>query len=125
VTKLATVAVAGARKTPTPTAWRSVANSALVKTLFGGDLNWGRIVQAIAPQASRCGRRGRRAHRRRRDAARRRAPRAASRPAPRGAPAKKKEVPIEISLGRGPGRARMLTTDFSYEYVRVNAEYTT
>jgi glutamate N-acetyltransferase/amino-acid N-acetyltransferase len=38
---------------------------------------------------------------------------------------KKKEVAIEISLGRGPGRARLLTTDFSYEYVRVNAEYTT
>jgi glutamate N-acetyltransferase/amino-acid N-acetyltransferase len=38
---------------------------------------------------------------------------------------KKREVAIEISLGRGPGRARMLTTDFSYEYVRVNAEYTT
>ena len=38
---------------------------------------------------------------------------------------KKKEVPIEISVGGGSGRARMLTTDFSYEYVRVNAEYTT
>jgi glutamate N-acetyltransferase/amino-acid N-acetyltransferase len=106
---------------------RSVANSALVKTaLFGGDPNWGRIVQAIGaagvpvrpasvgvriggvemlrggePTGGRTGLR--------------RAERAM----------KQKEVPIEISLGRGPGRARMLTTDFSYEYVRVNAEYTT
>jgi len=38
---------------------------------------------------------------------------------------KGKQVAIEISLGRGPGRARILTTDLSYEYVRVNAEYTT
>jgi glutamate N-acetyltransferase/amino-acid N-acetyltransferase len=128
VTKLATVAVTGARSdADADRVARSVANSALVKTaLFGGDPNWGRIVQAIGaagvpvrpasvgvriggvemlrggePTGGRTGLR--------------RAERAM----------KQKEVPIEISLGRGPGRARMLTTDFSYEYVRVNAEYTT
>jgi len=128
VTRLATVAVAGARSdADADRVARSVANSALVKTaLFGGDPNWGRIVQAVGaagvsirpgavdvriggvpmlrggePVGGAAGLR--------------RAERAM----------KKKEVPIEISVGRGPGRARMLTTDFSYEYVRVNAEYTT
>ena len=128
VTKLATVAVSGARSDrDADRVARSIANSALVKTaLFGADPNWGRIVQAIGaagvplrpahldvriggvqmlrggePSGGTTGLR--------------RAERAM----------KKREVAIEVSLGRGPGRARMLTTDFSYEYVRVNAEYTT
>ncbi|MEX2208123.1 MAG: bifunctional glutamate N-acetyltransferase/amino-acid acetyltransferase ArgJ [Myxococcota bacterium] len=128
VTKLATVAVAGARSSAdADRVARSVANSALVKTaLFGGDPNWGRIVQAIGAagvrlqpaqvdvriggvQMLRSGEPSGGA------AGLRRAERAM----------KKREVAIEISLGRGPGSARMLTTDFSYEYVRVNAEYTT
>jgi glutamate N-acetyltransferase/amino-acid N-acetyltransferase len=37
----------------------------------------------------------------------------------------KKRVTLEISMGRGPGRARVLTCDLSYDYVRINAEYTT
>jgi glutamate N-acetyltransferase/amino-acid N-acetyltransferase len=128
VTKLATVDVSGARSDrDADLVARSVANSALVKTaLFGADPNWGRIVQAIGaagvplrpsnldvriggvqmlcagePMGGAAGLR--------------RAERVM----------KKREVAIEISLGKGPGRARMLTTDFSYEYIRVNAEYTT
>ena len=38
---------------------------------------------------------------------------------------RRKRIEIAITLGSGAGRARMLTTDFSYEYVRINAEYTT
>jgi glutamate N-acetyltransferase/amino-acid N-acetyltransferase len=128
VTKLATVAVTGARSDgDADRVARSVANSALVKTaLFGGDPNWGRIVQAIGAagvslrpanvdvriggvQMLRGGEPAGGA------TGLRRAERAM----------KKREVAIEIALGRGPGGARMLTTDFSYEYVRVNAEYTT
>jgi len=30
---------------------------------------------------------------------------------------------IELDLGLGDGCARYLTTDFSYDYVRINAEY--
>jgi glutamate N-acetyltransferase/amino-acid N-acetyltransferase len=128
VTKLATVDVRGARSdADADRVARSVANSALFKTaLFGGDPNWGRIVQAIGAAGVRLtparvdvriggvqmlrggeptgGATGLR-----------RAERAM----------KKKEVAVEISVGKGPGRARMLTTDFSYEYIRVNAEYTT
>ena len=35
------------------------------------------------------------------------------------------EVTIALGLGRGPGRARIWTCDLSYDYVRINAEYTT
>ncbi len=128
VTRLATVAVSGTRSDrDADRVARSIANSALVKTaLFGADPNWGRIVQAIGAAGValrpsdldvriggvRMLRGGEPAGG---AAGLRRAERAM----------KKKEVAIEISLGRGPGRARMLTTDFSYEYIRVNAEYTT
>jgi N-acetylglutamate synthase/N-acetylornithine aminotransferase len=32
---------------------------------------------------------------------------------------------IELDLGLGDGRAHYLTTDLSYDYVRINAEYRT
>ena len=34
-------------------------------------------------------------------------------------------VPVSVELGNGTGAARMLGSDLSYEYVRINAEYTT
>jgi glutamate N-acetyltransferase/amino-acid N-acetyltransferase len=38
---------------------------------------------------------------------------------------KELEIHIEVSLGQGPGRSRALGCDLSYEYVRINGEYTT
>ena len=38
---------------------------------------------------------------------------------------KETEIRIEVSLGDGPGRSRALGCDLSYEYVRINGEYTT
>ncbi len=38
---------------------------------------------------------------------------------------KEPEILIEVSLGDGPGRSRALGCDLSYEYVRINGEYTT
>jgi glutamate N-acetyltransferase/amino-acid N-acetyltransferase len=35
------------------------------------------------------------------------------------------EMTIRIALGRGSARARVWTTDLSYDYVRINAEYRT
>ena len=35
------------------------------------------------------------------------------------------EIAIRISLGDGPGRSRALGCDLSYDYVRINGEYTT
>jgi glutamate N-acetyltransferase/amino-acid N-acetyltransferase len=31
---------------------------------------------------------------------------------------------LELDLGLGPGRAHYLTSDLSYDYVRINADYT-
>ena len=35
------------------------------------------------------------------------------------------EISIAVRLGAGSGRARLWTCDLSYDYVKVNAEYTT
>jgi glutamate N-acetyltransferase/amino-acid N-acetyltransferase len=127
-TKLVTVRVSGAR-TPeeADTAARRIANSLLVKTaLFGGDPNWGRILQTVGAGGVRLDlartqvklagvavfRRGSATG----PAARRRAGerlRAAS------------EVEIAVELGAGRARAWMWTCDLSYDYVKINAEYTT
>jgi glutamate N-acetyltransferase / amino-acid N-acetyltransferase len=38
---------------------------------------------------------------------------------------KEPEIQIRVSLGDGPGRSKALGCDLSYEYVRINGEYTT
>jgi glutamate N-acetyltransferase / amino-acid N-acetyltransferase len=38
---------------------------------------------------------------------------------------KKKEIQIEVDLGVGTESAKVWTCDFSYDYVKINAEYTT
>ena len=35
------------------------------------------------------------------------------------------EIVIRVELGRGDASAAVWTTDFSYDYVRINAEYRT
>ena len=35
------------------------------------------------------------------------------------------EVTVEVSLGAGPGTARVLTCDLTHEYIRINGEYRT
>ncbi|HSJ49828.1 MAG TPA: bifunctional glutamate N-acetyltransferase/amino-acid acetyltransferase ArgJ [Actinomycetota bacterium] len=108
---------------------RAIADSLLVKTaLFGGDPNPGRILQAIGSSG------------------------AAFSPGEvevflAGVPviadgqipasfadggvdlARKalaeRDVTIAVSLGEGPGMSRALGVDLSYDYVKINAEYTT
>jgi len=126
-TKLVTVEVAGAldEREAERTA-RRIANSLLVKTaIFGRDPNWGRIVQTIGAgrvsleldrmEVKLCGvavfRRGASTG----PAARRKAE----------ARLEADEVVIEVDLGVGTARARVWTCDLSYDYVRINAEYTT
>lgn len=36
---------------------------------------------------------------------------------------KQEDIPIRITLGRGSARDRVWTCDFSYDYVKINAEY--
>ena len=35
------------------------------------------------------------------------------------------EVTVRVRIGDGPGSRRVLGCDLSYEYVRINGEYTT
>ncbi|MEJ2423091.1 MAG: bifunctional ornithine acetyltransferase/N-acetylglutamate synthase, partial [Candidatus Thiodiazotropha sp.] len=35
------------------------------------------------------------------------------------------EFTIRVDLGRGEAQTRVLTCDFSYDYVKINAEYRT
>jgi glutamate N-acetyltransferase/amino-acid N-acetyltransferase len=89
---------------------RAVANSPLVKTaLFGRDPNWGRIAQAagMALAGEELEEIGSEAI----DAAEL---------AGEGA-----EAEIGVRLRRGEGRAHVYFSDLGYEYVRINAEYTT
>ena len=105
---------------------RRIANSMLVKTaLFGGDANWGRILQTIG--AGRIALRLARTSVRLggvvvfRDGA---SAGPAARARARGALAGP-ELLIEVDLGLGRGAAQIFTCDLSYDYVKINAEYTT
>jgi glutamate N-acetyltransferase / amino-acid N-acetyltransferase len=89
---------------------RAIANSALVKTaLFGRDPNWGRIAQAAG--AALVGEDLEEIGADSIDAAE------------LGAEAA--EAEIGLRLGRGEHRAHVWFSDLGYEYVRINAEYTT
>ncbi len=111
---------------------KAVADSPLVKTaVFGGDPNPGRFLQAVGaagvvarPVAARRRDRRRAGGGRRRDPAgvlRARVP-ARRRGARRDEGA---EIAVRVRLGDGPGSSRAYGCDLSYEYVRINGEYTT
>ncbi|HEY8492751.1 MAG TPA: bifunctional glutamate N-acetyltransferase/amino-acid acetyltransferase ArgJ [Myxococcota bacterium] len=126
-TRLVTVRVEGARSAAeAERAARRIANSLLVKTaLFGGDPNWGRILQTIG--AGRVAIRLPRAEVRlggvpvfRAGASTGPAARARAGRALRG-----REVEVAVALGAGRHAASLWTCDLSYDYVRINAEYTT
>jgi len=126
-TKLVTVRVSGARSSAeAERAARRIGNSPLVKTaIFGRDPNWGRILQTVGAarvrvdlaraEVSLAGvpvfKGGAGAG----TAARRRA----------GARLRRPEVEIAIDLGVGRASAMLWTCDLTYDYVRINAEYTT
>jgi glutamate N-acetyltransferase/amino-acid N-acetyltransferase len=126
-TKLITVEIEGARSAAeADQAARRIGNSMLVKTaVFGGDPNWGRIMQTLGaarvawnPEKTRVRvggvvvfTRGRSAG----PAARKRAEKALE----------ADEICIQVDLGRGRASSRLFTCDLSYDYIRINAEYTT
>ena len=89
---------------------RAIANSPLVKTaLFGRDPNWGRIAQAAGmalagEELEEIGSGAIDAAELAEDTA---------------------EAEIAVRLQRGDGRAHVFFSDLGYEYVRINAEYTT
>jgi glutamate N-acetyltransferase/amino-acid N-acetyltransferase len=126
-TKLMRVEVSGAANAAqADRAVRRIANSPLVKTAaFGRDANWGRILQAVgAAQVTirldravvrLCGVTVFSGGASTGSASRRRAERKLA----------SREIGIEVELGAGRHRAHMWTCDLSYDYVRINAEYTT
>jgi glutamate N-acetyltransferase/amino-acid N-acetyltransferase len=89
---------------------RAIANSPLVKTaLFGRDPNWGRIAQAAG-----MGLVGREL------------PELGLDHIDAGEFASEDpEVELTLRLGRGDASAHVWFSDLGYEYVRINAEYTT
>lgn len=89
---------------------RAIANSPLVKTaLFGRDPNWGRIAQAAG--AALAGEDLEELGAGAIDAAE--------------LGAEVEEAEIGLRLGRGEHAAHVWFSDLGYEYVRINAEYTT
>ncbi len=125
-TKLVTVRISGAfDAAEAERAARRVANSLLVKTaLFGGDANWGRILQTVGAARVRvkldraavrvAGVTVFRAGASSGPAARRRA----------AARIRAQEVELAVDLGAGRASTHLWTCDLSYDYVKINAEYT-
>lgn len=126
-TKLVTVRVSGARSSGDATrAAKRIANSMLVKTaLFGGDPNWGRILQTIGA--------GQVAIRLDKAVVTLAGVPVFRNGGPTGVPARlragrglrKPEVEVAVALGAGRHEATVWTCDLSYDYVRINADYTT
>lgn len=125
-TKLVEIALTGAASTrQARMAARTVAESALVKTaLFGNDPNWGRILAALGRSGARM---------RESKVSVEVAGHAlfaggtplAFDPAVVSQAMKAADLRIAIAMGDGPGAATFYTCDFSYDYVRINAEYHT
>ncbi|MFI5027692.1 MAG: bifunctional glutamate N-acetyltransferase/amino-acid acetyltransferase ArgJ [Solirubrobacterales bacterium] len=110
-TRVARVQVEGAASEPeAERVARAIANSPLVKTaLFGRDPNWGRIAQAAGmalagEELEEIG--SERIHARELGEA-------------------VEEAEVSLRLDRGPHSAHVWFSDLGYEYVRINAEYTT
>jgi len=126
VTKIVTIHVTGAAsREDADRAARTIANSALVKTaFFGEDPNWGRIAMAVGYSGAELieenlsisfGK---------------------IMVLKNGTPCltetksltqvmEAKEITVTVDLGIGKNEFAMLTTDFSYDYVKINAEYST
>ncbi len=126
-TKVARIQVAGADSDlDAELAARAVGNSPLVKTaLFGQDPNWGRIVAAVGRSGADF------------DADLLTLSFGNVLVYANGKPVqgdldsllaplmRRQDIDINISLGRGPGRATLLASDLGREYIRINADYRT
>jgi glutamate N-acetyltransferase / amino-acid N-acetyltransferase len=132
-TQLLLVEVEGAKsKVEADRAARRIGNSILVKTaVFGADPNWGRILQTIGagqvrwnPEKTRIRVGGVVVFSKGRSAGP--GARARAQEAHRG-----EELKIQVDLGfdgsKSPDsyKARLFTCDLTYDYVKINAEYTT
>jgi glutamate N-acetyltransferase/amino-acid N-acetyltransferase len=105
----------------------TVAHSPLVKTaFFASDPNWGRILAAVG-RAGLAGLDVNQVQIYLDDVCIVAAGQRASdyTEAAGAAVMRREEITIRIVLGRGPSQARVWTSDLSYDYVKINAEYRT
>ncbi len=126
-TKFVTIRVQGAKTmNAAHTVANSIATSPLVKTaLFGEDPNWGRILAAAGyagvpmnPDRARISLNGVLLFKNG-------APAAGASASALKKKMRQKSMTITVDLGAGKKSAEVYTCDFSYDYVRINAEYTT
>jgi glutamate N-acetyltransferase / amino-acid N-acetyltransferase len=123
--KLVEIVVDGARsKRSARRIALSIANSPLVKTAIAGeDANWGRVVMAVGKAGEPADRDRlsiwfngiRVAHKGERDPDYDEATVSAT--------MKKSEITLNVALGLGKGRDRVLTCDLTKEYVAINGDY--
>jgi glutamate N-acetyltransferase/amino-acid N-acetyltransferase len=126
-TKFITIMVSGANtNSDARTIAMAVANSLLVKTaLFGADPNWGRIVAAVGyagvlidPANISVNIQGLKVVENTMES-----PAFTEEDLHQALAGK--EITINISVGNGPGRFTAWTTDLTYRYVEINAQYRT
>jgi len=124
-TKFVTVRVKGAPdEAAAVTSARAIANSPLVKTaLFGCDPNWGRVLAAAGYSGAPFEEAKAVLTFNGVEAFSRGVPRPKS--GPLNEVMKAREITIELDLGLGDAQAEVYTCDYSYDYVKINAEYHT
>ncbi|MCL2340257.1 MAG: bifunctional glutamate N-acetyltransferase/amino-acid acetyltransferase ArgJ [Proteobacteria bacterium] len=124
-TKLVTIRVVGARdEHEALNAAQTIANSALVKTaFFGEDANWGRIMAALGRSGctfdpQRVGISFDEVHLVENGLAL-----GAEQEAAATGVLKQPRFTVTVQLNEGRGEAEVYTCDFSYDYVKINADY--
>ena len=125
-TKIVRIKVKGAKsESDAKKAARAIAESPLVKTaMFGCDPNWGRIMMAAGRSGAGMNERNATVRLCGVDMYTNGKP-AEFDPANLSRMMKSKDITLEIDLGVGNACRTMLTCDFSYDYVKINAEYHT
>ena len=126
-TKLVNISVSGARNTNSAKSIaRSVAQSPLVKTaIYGEDPNWGRIVMAIGKSREPINKKKLKIKIGSEIVAKNGTQSPAYNESKLKNYMKNDQIIISIDLGIGKGTAKMMTCDYSYDYVRINASYKT
>jgi glutamate N-acetyltransferase/amino-acid N-acetyltransferase len=126
-TKLVNINVSGAKNTNSAkSVARSVAQSPLVKTaIYGEDPNWGRIVMAIGKSREPINKKKLKIKIGSEIVAKNGTQSPAYNESKLKNYMKNDQIIISIDLGIGKGTAKMMTCDYSYDYVRINASYKT
>ncbi|HPI91139.1 MAG TPA: bifunctional ornithine acetyltransferase/N-acetylglutamate synthase, partial [Spirochaetota bacterium] len=126
ITKVVTVRVTGAAsESDALLAARAVSESLLVKTaFFGNDPNWGRIGAAAGYSGALLEEKHLSIYYGDIPLLLKGVPQETDKESLAMIMAKK-EFTVTVDIGLGPHEASMMTTDISYDYVKINAEYTT